>query len=136
LNFGDQEIQLEGEFSSDQNHKIGIQELIRLMYNSNKDVMASLSVDLTSNPIIILAVTFLIGSGLIYAFFFYKSEDPPSKVEEKKEPIPPRDFTIEQLRAFNGKDGAPIYISLKGDVFDVTSAAAFYGPGAGEYAIA
>jgi len=41
-----------------------------------------------------------------------------------------RDFTLDQLRQFNGEDkDKPIYISLKHDVFDVSSARDFYGEG-------
>lgn len=49
--------------------------------------------------------------------------------EEEEEKIVLRDFTIEQLRGFAGDDQAAIYISLKGNVYDVTSAKDLYGPG-------
>jgi membrane-associated progesterone receptor component len=42
-----------------------------------------------------------------------------------------RTFTADELLAFAGVDGAPIYLSCLGTVFDVTSGADFYGPGAG-----
>ncbi|KAF7310197.1 Cytochrome B5 [Mycena indigotica] len=50
---------------------------------------------------------------------------------------PPKDdpFTLAQLEAFSGADPAkPIYVSIKGTVFDVTRNAATYGP-AGSYAL-
>lgn len=56
-----------------------------------------------------------------------------------EEPDPPRDFTLEQLHKFTGEEpadaspfdstGGKIYVSLKQDVFDVTSATSLYGPG-------
>jgi len=46
----------------------------------------------------------------------------------------PRDFTLEELRAFNGENGAAIYICVKGVVFDMSSGRDFYGPG-GAYAV-
>jgi membrane-associated progesterone receptor component len=49
----------------------------------------------------------------------------PQKEEEK---IIPRDFTIEQLREFDGKSNEKIFIALKGEVYDVTNAADYYGP--------
>eukprot|EP00606_Chrysophyceae_sp_TOSAG23-5_P000206 GSChrysophyteH2.ASY1.ANO1.795.1 assembled CDS len=58
-----------------------------------------------------------------------------NKEEEEEEAIELRDFTIEQLRVFDGRpvvsppEPGPIYISLRGNVYDVTSAADFYGPG-------
>jgi hypothetical protein len=51
--------------------------------------------------------------------------------KEEEEKIELRDFTIEQLRKFDGSDNLPIYISLKRVVFDVSSAQDFYGAGSG-----
>jgi membrane-associated progesterone receptor component len=59
-----------------------------------------------------------------------------SKVEEEEEKEPPRDFTIEQLREFDGIDGKPIYISLRGDVYDCSAASDFYGEGSGYHCFA
>ncbi|KAJ7644822.1 cytochrome b5-like heme/steroid binding domain-containing protein [Roridomyces roridus] len=45
---------------------------------------------------------------------------------------PPKDdpFTLEQLREFDGSDPSkPIYVSIKGTVFDVSHKADVYGPG-------
>ena len=45
----------------------------------------------------------------------------------------PKQFTIEELKQYNGKNGMPILVALKGKVYDVTSAFAYYGP-SGSYA--
>ena len=62
-----------------------------------------------------------------------KKKDRSGKQKSQDEPIVLRDFTIAQLQDFNGlsKDnGNKVYIGLKRDVFDVTSARdTFYGPG-------
>ncbi|KAI4524236.1 progesterone binding protein [Schizophyllum commune Loenen D] len=45
---------------------------------------------------------------------------------------PPKDdpFTLEDLKAFDGTDPSkPIYVSIKGTVFDVSSKRDVYGPG-------
>ncbi|KAG1751429.1 cytochrome b5 [Suillus paluster] len=45
---------------------------------------------------------------------------------------PPKDdpFTLEQLKQFDGSDNSkPIYVSIKGTVFDVTRKSDVYGPG-------
>lgn len=49
--------------------------------------------------------------------------------EEEEEEEPPRNFTLEQLKKFDGKEDRPVYLSLKGTVFDVSRGKQFYGPG-------
>ncbi|XP_019415948.1 PREDICTED: probable steroid-binding protein 3 [Lupinus angustifolius] len=45
------------------------------------------------------------------------------------------EFTPNQLTQFNGTDPSkPIYVAVKGRVFDVTTGKSFYGPG-GPYAM-
>lgn len=40
------------------------------------------------------------------------------------------ELTAAELRAYDGSDeGKPIYVALKGTVYDVTSGKGFYGPG-------
>ena len=38
-------------------------------------------------------------------------------------------FTPPQLMPYNGADGAPVYMAVRGRVFDVTPGRNFYGPG-------
>lgn len=58
------------------------------------------------------------------------------KREEEAEKEPPRDFTVEQLREFDGGNGKPIYIGLCGEVFDVSKAVDFYGLGSSYHCFA
>jgi hypothetical protein len=39
-------------------------------------------------------------------------------------------FSAEELKQFTGEHG-PVYLCLKGTVFDVTAGKGFYGPGGG-----
>ncbi|KAH8118964.1 progesterone binding protein [Phellopilus nigrolimitatus] len=51
---------------------------------------------------------------------------------ENSELAPPRDdpFTLEELKEFDGSDAKkPIYVAIKGDIFDVTKKGDMYGPG-------
>ena len=55
--------------------------------------------------------------------------------EEEEEPEPPRNFTADQLRHFDGTkdektdEDKPVYLSVAGTVFDVSKGRDFYGPG-------
>jgi len=51
--------------------------------------------------------------------------------------IPPKDdpFTLEELKAFDGSDASkPVYVAIKGTIFDVSRKRETYGPG-GSYAV-
>jgi len=58
-----------------------------------------------------------------------------STKEDEEKPDPPRNFTAKQLRYFDGtteansKEPKPVYLSLNGTVFDVSTGRGFYGPG-------
>ncbi|KEG14287.1 membrane-associated progesterone binding protein 2 [Trypanosoma grayi] len=47
-----------------------------------------------------------------------------------------RVFDAAELLKYNGEGGAPIYISVMGIVYDCSSAADFYGPGASYHVFA
>lgn len=84
-----------------------------------------------------LVIIFLAYLGYMYLnkseenFPRHKNHD---EEEEEDEPSPPRNFTMKQLRQFNGKADANgvekgVYLSLNGIVFDVNKGKEFYGPG-------
>ncbi len=80
----------------------------------------------------IIVVVVVMGLGIIISYtllFSTSSSSSKKKVEdEEEEKIEPRDYTIDQLRDFDGsKDDKPILIVLKGDVYDVSSAKDLYG---------
>lgn len=59
---------------------------------------------------------------------------PTDDEEEDEEPEPPRNFTATQLKYFDGTkdestgDDKPVYLSVNGQVFDVSDGRDFYGP--------
>jgi membrane-associated progesterone receptor component len=79
--------------------------------------------------LILIITTILLLFVINKLLFGGESRKPPIKVHEVKpeEITPPRDFTIEQLRDFNGVIEKSIYIAMCGDVYDVTQSSDFYG---------
>ncbi|KAK2172084.1 hypothetical protein NP493_994g01000 [Ridgeia piscesae] len=84
--------------------------------------------ELFSSPLNITLM--VICSFLLYKIFSNRRQKPLPPVEPQLPSMKKRDFTVEQLREFdgNGKDGR-ILIALNGNVFDVTKEKRFYGPG-------
>lgn len=64
-----------------------------------------------------------------------KHEPPVEEEEEDEDEEPPRNFTLKQLKYFDGKmdekmnEQKPVYLSLNGIVFDVSTGRDFYGEG-------
>lgn len=66
----------------------------------------------------------------LFVLVLYYHFRPKSQVKLPKGPAPVvfRTFIPSTLLPFNGKDGAPVYLAVKGRVFDVTPGKHFYGP--------
>ena len=58
-------------------------------------------------------------------FFNNKNLEIKNKTKELKK------ITLKELSKFTGENNTPIYISVYGIIFDVSSGANFYGPGSG-----
>lgn len=103
----------------------------------NGDVPMNVYIDRLKNgdpeTIGLAAVSLLAGIVVAYGILSYfavddsENETPKEKEPEKRDP--PRDFTLEQLREYDGTNKKPIYVGLCREVFDVTSADSFYGVG-------
>lgn len=64
------------------------------------------------------------------------NDDASSKKKDIEDAPVLRDFTIEQLRTYDGVQNKEIYIGLRGDVYDVSDAVDFYGEGSGYHCFA
>lgn len=47
--------------------------------------------------------------------------EPEQEPDQEPEEQPPRYFTLEELSAYNGQNGAPAYVAVNGVVYDVTN---------------
>ena len=60
--------------------------------------------------------------------WFSKAEEP---IDIMSQPVRCGNTTVEELAKYDGRDPfRPIYFAVKGQIFDVTTARDFYGPGA------
>ncbi|EGG13724.1 cytochrome b5 domain-containing protein [Cavenderia fasciculata] len=60
---------------------------------------------------------------------------PPPIIAKKKMPTyEKRDYTLEELTKYNGTNGTPIFVSIKGKIYDVSYKSSMYGPG-GDYSL-
>ena len=54
---------------------------------------------------------------------------PPPPQEKTLEAMKKRDFTLEELREYDGVKNERVLLAINGNVFDVTRSKDFYGPG-------
>lgn len=69
-------------------------------------------------------------------FFGSSSRDKVDDDDDEEEIEPPRDFTVEQLRDFDGVKNEKIYIAMRGEVYDVSDAKDYYGVGSSYHCFA
>ncbi|KAI1438038.1 cytochrome b5 [Xylaria sp. CBS 124048] len=69
---------------------------------------------------------------LYTAYLLYKPS-PPATLPREPPAVVFRTFTPRTLLPYDGTNGMPVYMAVRGRVFDVTSGRNFYGPG-GPYA--
>eukprot|EP01041_Mallomonas_annulata_P008711 gene8711-17998_t len=86
----------------------------------------------SGDPIVIGIIfwTTISAGVLIYLLTSYnETSSPPTKdnLEEEKEKIVLRDFTVDQLRDFDGSKNTTVYIAIKGEVYDVSKSSDLYG---------
>lgn len=66
---------------------------------------------------------------LVYKIFRSKTKNEEPPIEYKELPKIRRDFTVEDLRKYNGTTDERILVAVNGSVYDVTKGKRFYGPG-------
>ncbi|KAK4188747.1 cytochrome b5-like heme/steroid binding domain-containing protein [Podospora australis] len=81
---------------------------------------------LTPLNIILLSV-------VLYTTFSYLKPKPAAALPKEAPAVVFRTFTPRTLLPYNGENNMPVYLAVRGRVFDVTRGRNFYGPG-GPYA--
>ncbi|KAI1083006.1 cytochrome b5 [Whalleya microplaca] len=93
----------------------------RVAHEAAKD--PSLYTGLVTPLNIILAVITLYTTYLLY------KPSPPAALPREPPSIVFKTFTPRELLPYNGANNAPVYLAVRGRVFDVSSGRNFYGPG-------
>lgn len=103
-----------------------------------------------TEPQVLVALAVAIPAAIAFQYFTISKQNSPRRSHQQypsnqtimsppTEDLPPPKsdpFTLEQLKRFDGTDESlPIYVSIKGTVFDVTRKRDVYGPPTGSYRV-
>lgn len=127
LPIGEEQLELPDEFEITEG-KLGLSDLVRLILQKSNYTTGDLTTMVTSNSIfkMLLVAVIVVLIGIIIQTIYSNHEDEKRrklKLVEESQKTPLRDFTLEQLRKFNGgteEDKVPSYISLNMNVYDVS----------------
>ncbi|KAF6199568.1 hypothetical protein GE061_007594 [Apolygus lucorum] len=98
--------------------------------SSDSSFLLSVLTEIFTSPLHVA----LVGVITILIFKIFKPDRTPAAPRVVEEPSLPkmkkRDFTIEELKSFDGHvPGSRLLLAINGKVFDVTKGSKFYGPG-------
>ncbi|KAK4213286.1 cytochrome b5-like heme/steroid binding domain-containing protein [Rhypophila decipiens] len=91
------------------------------------------SSDSLFTPLNLALLSLLLYTSYTLLFKSSSSSRPGLEIPKEQPPIVFRTFTPRTLLPYNGENNMPVYLAVRGRVFDVTRGRNFYGPG-GPYA--
>jgi membrane-associated progesterone receptor component len=104
------------------------EESVETNMEENTSFLGSLYKELVDSPLN-LCLVFVIAF-LIYKIFKSKNQVPHSSPPEPELPKLRRDFTVQELKQFDGKqEDGRVLVAVNGTVYDCTKGKKFYGPG-------
>ncbi|KAJ6166683.1 Damage response protein 1 [Penicillium chermesinum] len=74
-------------------------------------------------------INLILGSLFVLIIYYHFRPKAPTSLPRGPAPIVFRTYTPKTLLEFNGANGAPVFLAVRGRVFDVTPGRNFYGPG-------
>jgi membrane-associated progesterone receptor component len=97
----------------------------------NAEVAALVEDDSSWLEIGVMGILLGVIGWLLKELLFPGAAQPPvaAIAPRKRVPVEPRDFSPEELRKMDGTNGNPVYVAVRGVIYDVSSRATFYGPG-------
>lgn len=73
-------------------------------------------------------INLILASLFVVVLYWHFRPKPPVVLPRGPEPVVFRTYTPKTLIEFNGQDDRPVFLAVRGRVFDVTPGRNFYGP--------
>lgn len=105
--------------------RLPVHGLVRLVLTADAD--------LSPSGALLTPLNIIVGSIVAYTLYSFFRPSAPAALPREPPATVFRTFNPHTLLPYNGENGQPVYLAVRGRVFDVTPGRGFYGPG-GPYA--
>ncbi|KAH6880133.1 cytochrome b5-like heme/steroid binding domain-containing protein [Thelonectria olida] len=85
--------------------------------------------DLTTSSAILSPLNIILLSAVVYTIYSFLRPSPPPSLPRDTPATVFRTYTPHTLLPFSGENNTPVYLAVRGRVFDVSRGRNFYGPG-------